>query len=316
MRRWILGFLLLFPALSLAQPYPSKAVRVVVPFAPGAATDSLARLMASELQQALGSVFLVENRAGANGVIAAEFVARAAPDGYTLFVATNTTQAANPSLYRKLPYDPLGDFTPVSRLTSSQFILVVHPGVAAKSVQEWVALVRAQPGRLSYATSNSASLVAMEWLRISAGLEIAGVAYRSNTTALADLMGGRLQAMFADQANAVPAIKAGRLRALAVSGQQRTKLLPELPTMQEAGIEGFALNTWAGVFAPARLSPSIVERLNAVITAALRKPGVIERLAGLGYEAVGSTPEELASFNKSEVEVWRRAVTAAKVEAE
>lgn len=316
MRQWVAILFLLFPALSVAQPYPSKAVRVVVPFAPGAATDSLARLMAAELQQALGSVFLVENRAGANGVIAAEFVARSAPDGYTLFVATNTTQAANPSLYRKLPYDPLKDFTAVSRLTSSQFILVVHPGVAAKSVQELAALVRAQPGKLSYATSNSASLVAMEWFRAAAKLEIVGIAYKSNGTALADLMGGRIQAMFADQANAVPAINAGKLRALAVSGRQRTKLLPELPTMQEAGIEGFALNTWAGFFAPARLPPAIAERLNAVLVAALRKPEVIERLSGLGYEAVGSTPAELAAFNRTEVDTWRRAITTARIEAE
>jgi tripartite-type tricarboxylate transporter receptor subunit TctC len=314
--KYLMYFLWVVSSLVLAQPYPSKAVRVVVPFAPGAATDSLARLMAAELQQALGSVFLVENRAGANGVIAAEFVARSAPDGYTLFVATNTTQAANPSLYRKLPYDPLKDFTAVSRLTSSQFILVVHPGVAAQSVKEFVALLRAQPGKLSYATSNSASLVAMEWLRAAAKLDIVGIAYKSNGTALTDLMGGRIHAMFADQANAVPAIKAGKLRALAVSGQQRTKLLPELPTLQEAGIEGVALNTWAGLFAPARLPPAIVERLNAAIAAALRKPEVIERLSGLGYEAVGSTPAELAAFNKAEVEVWRRAITAARIEPE
>jgi tripartite-type tricarboxylate transporter receptor subunit TctC len=299
-----------------AQAYPVKPVKIIVPFAAGAATDALARVIANELQQGLGGSFVVENRPGANGQIAAEAVVRSAPDGYMLFITTNTSQAANPSLYKKLPYDPLRDFTPIGRLTSGQFVLVVYPGLEAKSVADLVALAKAQPNKLSYATSNSTSLVSAEWFKALANIDVVGVSYKSNPTAIGDLVAGRIPMMFADQANAVPLINGGKLRALAVTGQTRSRLLPDLPTMHEAGITGFALNSWAGVFGPAGLPQPIVDKLNAAINAALKKPEVIERLAGFGYEPIGSTPRELAEFNRAEIEVWRRAIAAANIAPE
>jgi tripartite-type tricarboxylate transporter receptor subunit TctC len=301
---------------ALAQAYPTKPVKIIVPFAAGASTDALARVIANELQQSLGGSFIVENKPGANGVIAAEAVARSAADGYTLFLTTNTSQAANPSLYKKLPYDPLKDFTPISRLTSGQFVLVTHPSVEAENVKELIALARTQPDKLSFATSNSMSLVSGEWFKALTGVAITAVSYKSNSTAITDLLAGRIPMMFADQANAVPLVKGGKLRALAVTGQWRSKLLPELPTMHEAGVNGFALNSWAAVYGPARLPGLIVAQLNDALNAALKKREVTERLTELGYEAIGSTPTELAQFNRDEIDVWRRAIAAAKIQPE
>lgn len=310
-----LAYLLVLAAAG-AQAYPTKPVKVIVPFAPGAATDSLARIVSHELQQALGGSFVVDNRAGANGLIAAEAVAKSAPDGYTLFVTTHTTQAANASLYKALPYDPANDFAPVSRLTSSHFVLVVHPALEASNVRELVLQAKARPGKFSYATSNSTSLVSAEWLKALSGIDLVGVPYKANPTAMGDLMSGRIQVMFADQANAVPAIKAGKLKALAVTGAKRALLLPEVPTMQEAGYDGFAINTWAAAYGPAKTPRAVVERLNRAIVAALKKPDIVEKLSGLGYEAHSSTPAELKKFNDEQIELWRRAITAAKITPE
>lgn len=300
-----------------AQEYPgTRPVSLVVPFAAGAATDALARVVGDQLQRALGGAFVVDNRPGANGRIAAEFVARAPADGHVLFVTTHTTQAANPALTRRLGYDPLRDFAPVARLTAAQFALVVHPSLKVRDVAGLVALARANPGRLSYATSNSTSLVAAEWLATIAGISWLGVPYKANGGAMNDLLSGLVPVMFADLANAAPLIRAGKLGGLAVTGARRTPLLPALPTMREAGIDGFALVTWAALFAPAATPGALVERLNAAVNTALARPEVRERIEGLGYEIVISTSAELARFNREELDTWARAVRAARIPQE
>ena len=315
--RALVWCLLLACATIDAAEYPgARPVKLVVPFAAGAATDALARIVADQLQRDLGGSFVVENRAGANGQIAAEAVARAAADGHTLLATTNTTQAANPALYRKLSYDPLKDFAPVARMTSAQFVLCVHPALAVRDVAGLVAHARARPGTLAYATSNSTSLVAAEWLKALAGLDLAGVPYKSNATALTDLMAGRVALMFADLANAVPQVRAGKLVALAVTGKRRSALLPDLPTMEEAGVPGLVLNTWAALYAPAGTPSAIVDRLNGAVNAALARVEVAARVQGLGYEVVTGSAAELGRFHRDEIDIWARAVRAARITPE
>ncbi len=298
----------------LAQSYPEKPIRVIIPFAAGAGSDITARLVANDMQQRLGTTLVVDNRPGANGMLAAETVARAAPDGYTLFFTTVSTQAANPSLYKKLPYDPIRDFTPVGRISLSQHVLVVHPSVKAASVQDLVLLAKAQPGKLSYATSNAGSLVSSEWLKAMAQVDIVGVPYNSNPTALTDLIAGRTQVMFPDQNSATPHINAGKLRVLAVTGLSRLTTFPEVPTMQEAGFKGFTINVWSGVYGPANMPQSIVQRLSAALDASLRNPATLEKFAIAGSVPSPLSPEQFAQFARSELEVWKRAIAAARIE--
>lgn len=299
---------------AVAQQYPSRPVVVVVSFAAGSSTDSLARVIAMELQKGLGGSFVVDNKAGANGLVAAEHVMRAKPDGHTLLVTTHSSHAANISLLKKLPYDPLKDFTPIGRMTSGQFILAVNPAVGAKTVAELIAIARAKPGKLSYATSNSTSLVSAEWFKAIAGLDILGIPYKSNATAVTDLMAGRVELMFGDQLNTSPLVASGRLIGLALTGDKRSELAPGLPTMQEAGVKDFKLNSWSGLYGPARMPQDLVAKINETLNRALATPEVVENLKKFGYDIVPSTPEELGRFNAAEIEVWRTAVTAAKIE--
>jgi tripartite-type tricarboxylate transporter receptor subunit TctC len=299
---------------ALAQDYPgARPVKILVPFAAGSSTDALGRVVADQLQRALGGSFVVDNQAGANGAIAGQAAARAAADGHTLFLSTNTTHSANPHLARELPYDPLKDFAPISRLTAGQFILVVPAASSARTLAELIALARAQPGKLSYGTSNASSLVAPEWLKALAGLDIVGVPYKSNATAVTDILAARIDLMFMDQANAVPLVKAGKLRALATSGARRAALLPDLPAVAEAGFPGYALNSWTGLFGPAGLPAALATRLSEAVRAALRDPAVVERLQGLGYEVISSSPAELAQVARAQYEIWGRAIAAAKI---
>ena len=313
--RWTVAFVCAaFISNAHAQTYPgARAVKIIVPFAAGSSTDALGRVLADQLQQLIGGSFVVDNIAGANGVIAAQAAARAAPDGYTLFLSTNTTHSANPHLLREPGYDPVKDFAPVSRLTASQFPLVVHPGVPAKNIAELIAYATANPAKLSYATSNSTSLVAAEWFKSLGQLDIVGVPYKSNPVAVTDLLAGRVDMMFMDQASAVPMIKAGKLRVLAVSGAKRAPLLPDVPTVSEAGLAGFALNSWTGLFGPAGLPPPLAQRLSEAVNQALKKTAVIERLQGLGYDVIASTPAGLGQVVAQQFELWGRAIQSAKV---
>ena len=297
-----------------AQGYPEKPIRVIIPFAAGAGSDITARIVAADMQQRLGTTLVVDNRPGANGMLAAETVARAAPDGYTLFFTTVSTQAANPSLYRKLPYDPIRDFTPVGRISLSQHVLVVHPSVKAATVQDLLQLARSQPGKLSYATSNAGSLVSAEWLKAMAQVDIVGVPYNSNPTALTDLMAGRTQVMFPDQNSATPHIRSGKLRILAATGSERSASFPDVPTMQESGFKGFTINVWSGVYGPAGMPQAIVQQLSAALNASLRNPATLEKFAASGSVPSPLSAEQFVQFAVSELDVWKRAIAAAKIE--
>jgi tripartite-type tricarboxylate transporter receptor subunit TctC len=308
--------MVVFAAAPLAaqQQYPTKTVKIVVPFAAGSSTDTLARVVARDLERQLGHPFIIENKAGADGQIAAQMVAGSDPDGYTLFVTTHTSQAANVSLYKKLPYDPLKDFTPISRLTSGQFILAVHPSLPAKSVDELVKYLRENPGKITYATANATSTVAMAWLAALKNLDVIRVNYVSAPRAVADLLAGHVQMTFGDQANVTPPVQEGQLRGLAVTGATRSDLVPSLPTLREAGINEMVLNSWAAIYGPAKMPPAIVATLNKAVLEAYRQPHVIKALKAAGYDLVTSTPEELGAFNKQQIEVWRSAVELGKIE--
>ncbi|MDQ8730958.1 tripartite tricarboxylate transporter substrate-binding protein [Bradyrhizobium sp. LHD-71] len=300
--------------VAAAQDYPSRPVKIIVPFAAGSSTDVLARVLAKDLQRQLGQPFIVENKAGADGVIAAQAVIAAEPDGNTLFVTTHTSQAANVSLFKSLPYDPLRDFSPISRLTSGQFILAVNPTVPAKSVDELIGHIKANPGKYSYATANATSTVAMAWLAALKDLEIVRVNYASAPRAVADLLANHVQLTFGDQANVAPLVQDGRLTGLAVTGVSRSDLVPALPTMREAGVSELVLNSWAALYGPAKLPAAIIDKLNKAVLAAYSEADVVKALKTAGYDLVPSTPAELAAFNKQQIEVWRTAVTLGKIE--
>jgi len=271
-------------------------------------------VLAKDFQQRLGQPFIVENKAGADGLIGAQAVTGAEPDGYTLFLTTHTSQAANVSLFKSLPYDPLKDFSPISRLTSGQFILAVNPTLPVKSVDELIAHIKANPGKFSYATANSTSTVAMAWLAALKELDVVRVNYASAPRAMADLLANHVQLTFGDQANTAPLVADGRLTGLAVTGASRSELVPTLPTMQEAGVKDLVLNSWAALYGPAKLPAPIIEKLNKAVLAAYRENEVVAALKAAGYELVTSTPDELTAFNKQQIEVWRTAVALGKIE--
>jgi tripartite-type tricarboxylate transporter receptor subunit TctC len=304
----------LFAGAASAQEYPSRPVKIIVPFAAGSSTDILARVLAKDFQQRLRQPFIVENKAGADGLIAAQAVISSEADGYTLFVTTHTSQAANVSLFKSLPYDPLKDFSPISRLTSGQFILAVNPTVPVKSVDELIRHIKANPGKFSYATANSTSTVAMAWLAALKDLDVVRVNYASAPRAMADLLANHVQITFGDQANTAPLVQDGRLTGLAVTGAIRSELVPALPTMQESGVSELVLNSWAALYGPAKLPGAIVDKLNKALLAAYRETEVVSALKAAGYDLVTSSPDELAAFNARQIEVWRNAVTLGKIE--
>lgn len=302
---------------ALAQPgdWPTRPVKVIVPFGPGSGNDVVARLLADQLSRALGQPFLVENRVGANGSIGAGAAARAAPDGYTLFVTTNTTQAANPSLMKKLPYDPVRDFAPVSRIANTPALLVVHPSVPATSVPELIALAKAQPGRLSYASGSAGTLVPGAMLTRAAGIDMLHVPYQTIPQALKDVVAGQVQMMFTDMATGLPQVRGGKLRALGVSSLQPAPLLPEVPPIARV-LPGFELLAWYALYAPAGTPQPVIDRLGAETRAAVADPALRERLVALGLEPTASTPQELAAFGRSELDRWARLIRAAGIQPE
>jgi tripartite-type tricarboxylate transporter receptor subunit TctC len=319
-KTWLRGFTAAIAMLasfaSVADTYPSRLITLIVPFAAGSGTDAVARVVAQELSQALNARVVVENKAGANGAIAATFVAKAPPDGYTLFMTTNTTHSANPSLMKSIAYDPMKDFSPITRGGNLPFMLVVNPGLPANSVQELIAHAKANPGKLTYAYGNSTGIVAGESFKRAAGIDVPKIPYRSTPPAINDVIGGRVSFMFTDLATGLPQVKGGNLRALAVTTQERSAVVPELPSMKEAGLTDFDLTSWNGIFAPAGTPKEIVDKLNAELRAILAKPEVKARLAEMGFDAFSSTPEELEAFVKSELVKWTRLIKEAGIEPE
>jgi putative tricarboxylic transport membrane protein len=301
---------------ALAQDYPGRAITLVVPFAVGSGIDPTARIIADELSRSLKQPVVIDYKPGANGAIAAGAVARATPDGYTIFMTTVSTHSANPNLLKSIPYDPIRDFAPLSRVGNLPFMLVVDPKMAATSVPEFVAYVKANPGRLSYASTNAIGLLAGATLKRMADLDLVHVPYRSSPQALNDVMTGRVAMMFVDFALGWPQAKAGNVRALAVTTKERSALLPDIPSMTEAGLPAFDLIPWNAIFAPANTPRPIVQRLNAELRRIISDPKVKERLAGLGFDAFASTPEELDAFVREDLAKWTKWVREAGIEPE
>jgi tripartite-type tricarboxylate transporter receptor subunit TctC len=297
--------------------YPKLPIKLVVPFAAGSGTDAVARITGQMLGEALKGSVIVDNRAGANGVIAAELVAKAPPDGYTLFMTTNTTHSANPSLMKSLPYDPVKDFSPVSRMGNLPFMLVVNNELPVKNVAELLAWGRANPGKLAYASGNSTGIVCGATLSRMSGVPMLHVPYKSTPPAIADLIGGQVSMMVVDLAAGLATVKAGKMRAIAVTTQERTKLFPELPPLADTPeLKGFDITSWNGVFAPAGTPKDIVVKLNKVLSEMANGTVFRERVAKLGFDAFGSTPQELGAFTVSELAKWKKLIQAAGIQPE
>ncbi|MBC7780328.1 MAG: tripartite tricarboxylate transporter substrate binding protein [Proteobacteria bacterium] len=294
--------------------YPVKPIRLIVPFTPGGPTDQTARLLAQKITESWGQQVVIENRGGANGNIGMEVAVKSPPDGYTWVIATVGTIAVNPSLYM-LPFDMLKDFAPVIHLTNSPAVLVVHPSLPVKSVKELIALARKRPGELTFGSSGSGGLghISGEMFRQLAELDMVHVPYKSSAPALVDLLGGQISMLFENTISATPHVKAGRLRALAVSTATRTPVLPTVPTVAESGLPGYANNSWNGILVPAGTPRELVTRINGEMVRILREPDTRERLTNVGAEIVGSTPEEFGAMIKTEIDKLARVVKAAKI---
>jgi tripartite-type tricarboxylate transporter receptor subunit TctC len=299
-----------------AQDFPSRAIKFVVPFTAGSATDTLARVLGQKLNATLGWTVIIENIAGASGQTAASNVARAAPDGHTVFITSNTTHAANQNLFKKLSYDPIADFEPITRLGNITLALAVHPSVPANNVRELVAYGKANPGKLSFGAGSTSARMACEMLKARAGFDMLHVPYRANPLAVADLLGGQISLVFADVSTTLPQIRAGKAKGLGVSSVQRSPLAPDLPTMTEEGIPNYEMIGWFAAFVPAKTPKPIVEKLNSAIKAAVEDKAVQESLLKAGIEPLTSTPEELRAYVVSETKKWADLVKAAGIEPE
>jgi tripartite-type tricarboxylate transporter receptor subunit TctC len=302
--------LLLAIASASAGAFPDKPVRFVIGFTPGGPSDILARAVGQKLAERWGQQVVIENRPGAGGNLAAETVAKSAPDGHTWLLGNNSILATNHALYKKLPYDPVKDFAPVALVAVQPNILVVHPDVPAKSVSELIEILKKNPGKLNYASSGAgaAAHLAGELFKTMAGVDVVHVPYKGAQPALTDLIAGQVQLMFATSASVIPYMKAGRLRALAVTTAQRSPSVPELPTISEAGLPGFEATTWHGVVVPAATPVPLVQKLNQDINAVLKEKDLSERLSGLGAEILTGTPKDFADYIAREIPKWTKVV--------
>jgi tripartite-type tricarboxylate transporter receptor subunit TctC len=299
-----------------AQDFPARPIRFVVPFTAGSATDTLARTLGNKLTAAQGWAVVVENIAGGSGQLAAQNVARAAPDGLSVLITSNTTHAANQALFKKLSYDPIADFEPIGKLGNITLALALHPSVPASNVKELIAYAKANPGKLSFGSGSSSARIAGEMLKTLAGFDMLHVPYRSNPLAVTDLLGGQISLVFADLSTTMPQIRAGKVKGLGVSSAQRSPLAPDLPTMAEEGVKGYELTAWFAAFVPAKTPRPIVDKLNAAINAAVADKEVHEALLKAGIEPLTSTPDELRAFVDSETKKWGEIVKAAGIQPE
>ena len=302
---------------ALAQSYPEKPIRLIVPFAPGGGTDITARGIALKLGEAWGQTVVADNRAGANGTIGIDIAAKSPADGYTLTMISSS-HSVNVSLYRKLPYDLVKDLAPITQATTQPYALVVHPSVPAKSVKELIALAKAKPGSINYGSSGNGGLSHLSGALFAslAGINITHIPYKGGAPAMTDVIAGQIQMLFSTILQSHAHIKAGRLRPLAVTTAKRSAGAPELPTMQEAGVAGYEVAGWYGVLAPAKTPPTIITKLNREIVRILQTQEMKERLAADGSEAVGNTPEQFGAHIKSEVAKWAKVVKEAGIKAE
>lgn len=302
-----------------AQAWPNKPIKMIVPYAAGGAADITARLLAQKMSESMGVPVVVDNKAGANGMIGTDFVAKAVPDGYTLLLDASGPLVVNPSLYAKVPYDPLKDLIPVSQATTFQYVLVVPASSPFHSVQELVSAAKAKPGALSYGSTGigGGGHLAGELFGLMSGTKLTHVPYKGSAPALADLLGGQLSFTFDTIVTTVPQVKAGKLRAFAVSGPKRASALPQVPTMQELGYKGFAVTQFQGLLAPARTDPSIIARLHQEMVKALKSPDIVQRLeTDGGNELVGSSPAEFTEQIRSDIELFRKLIKDANIKQE
>ena len=304
--------------LAQAQTYPDKAVRIIVPFAPGGSADIVGRIMSQKLSERLKQSVVIDNRGGGGGNIGSDMVAKAQPDGYTLLVGTVGSLTINPSLYKKMPYDPLKDLTPLAYLGSTPNVLVVHTSLPVKSVRELITFARSKPGQLNYASAGSGGSVhlAAELFKNLAKVDMVHVPYKGSGPALIDLLGGQTQLMFSTMPPALPHVKSGRLRALGMTGAKRSPLVPELPTIAESGLPGYEITQWWGLLGPPGMPAAIVTRLNAEVNAILQQPDVKERFASEGADTAPNTPDWFATYMKIEVAKWAKVVRASGATAD
>jgi tripartite-type tricarboxylate transporter receptor subunit TctC len=314
MLKKMLGIFLLVLPLAAAAQYPAKPVRVVVPFPGGSATDTITRILANAVSPALGQPVVVENKAGADGAIAAAEVAKAAPDGYTLLMATNSPLSAVPALKKNPPYDPVADFTPITDVGRYTFFLILHPSVPANTLAEFIDYARANPGKLNYATGNTSGIVSTALFASLAKIELVHVPYKGEPQAITDMLAGRVQLMFCSSSTSLTHIREGRLRALVTTLAKRSPLLPEAPTIAEAGMPQFSVTSWAGLFGPAKLPREVVERLNREFVAAMNRPEVQAAMEKQAFALSPSSPAELGHLVKDQIESYRRILRAAGVE--
>jgi tripartite-type tricarboxylate transporter receptor subunit TctC len=303
----ILAIAAAFTTLASAQPYPAKPIRLVAPSTPGDAPDVIARLVADKLSAALGQQVVVENRPGAGGVVGSDLVAKATADGYTLIMGNAGSHGINAAVYSKLPYDIQRDFAPVSLVAVAPNVMVINPSVPANSVSEFIAFAKANPGKLSYASggNGSSAHMSMELFKSMSGIDIQHVPYKGSSPALTDVVAGQVVAFIGNMPPTVPLIKAGKLKALAVTTKTRSALMPELPTITEAGLQGFETVAWFGVLAPAGTPPEIVNRLSAEIAKIAKSPEMREKLVAMGAEPVGSTPDEFKALIDRDIAKWK-----------
>ena len=314
----LLGALLMSASLgALAQAYPNKPIKAIVPFAAGSATDQIGRAFAQKMSEQLGQPIVIENKAGVNGMLGADAVAKAAPDGYTLMVGTNSTNAALKSLMKKLPYDQDTAFAPIGYIGSVPLIVAVNNEVPAKTLKELVAMAKAKPTQLTFASASTSQRVSTEMLMSMAGIEMTHVPYKSGPAAMTDLIGGQVNLFTADFAVMLPQVKAGKIRGLAVTSMQRSKAIPELPSVNEAlGLKDYELIAYFAMFAPAGTPPDVIAKLNKALNAAATDKDIIEKFSAIGFETAPGSPEALAQRNRAETAKWAKAIRDAKIEAE
>ena len=317
--KWVCVFFALAAAATpaLAQQYPTRPVRFVVPFSPGGSTDTLARTMGVKLADALGQQVVVDNRPGGNGDIGMLIVAKAPPDGHTIVLGYIANLGIGPSVY-KMPYDPVKDFAPITQPASSPNVLTAHPSVQARNLQELIALAKAKPGQVSFASTGVASIghLTGELLNNLAGIRMTHVPYKGSGQAVTDILGGHVQVMFSGFSSTLHHIKAGKLRALAVTGPKRSNALPDVPTIAEQGFPGVEATAWYGVLAPAGTPKPVITRLHGELVKILKLPDVTQKLEGLGFELVGSTPEQFGAYMRSEIKKWEKVVKASGAKAD
>jgi putative tricarboxylic transport membrane protein len=318
--------LALAPALALvaaltagttrADDYPSRTIRLIVPYAAGGGADSVARIVAKRVSETIGQAIVIENRGGGGSIIGSELVKNSDPDGYTLLLGQSGPISINPAIYKKLPYDPVKDFAPISMTTAYPYIMVVNPGLGVKTLQEFVALAKSKPGALNYGTTGvgAANHLVTELFDSKAGITMTHIPYRGTALAVTDLLAGHVQVVFADPISALPHINAGTLLALAVTSKDRSPVAPTVPTIAESGYPGFDAIAWHGILAPANTPPAIVNRLNAEIVKALKDPETVGLLEKQAMQTVGNSPQAFAVFIKQDIAIWKQVAEQAKVE--